>query len=84
NPFNMETTISYSLPEATGIKLVIYNTHGQIIDIIDAGQKAAGTHRISWTGRDTNGTIVPSGVYLLKLYSSNPKTIATRKLVLLK
>ncbi|OQX82642.1 hypothetical protein B6D60_11855 [candidate division KSB1 bacterium 4484_87] len=83
NPFNMETNISYNLPEKASVKLVIYNVNGEVVRVLENGSRSAGTHQVQWNGRDQNGRIVGTGVYLYQLDVAG-KYKSTRKLLLLK
>lgn len=82
NPFNPETTISYSLKEASPVKIDIYNTKGQLVKNLENGVKAAGDFKIVWDGRDNDGHAVSSGVFYYKM--SAGKYSSTRKMVMLK
>ncbi len=44
NPFSGRTTISYSVPKATKVRLTIYDLQGRIVKLIDEGVKPAGKH----------------------------------------
>jgi len=68
NPFNPSTTISYQLPEAGHVKLVIYNLVGQEIVTLEEQEKQAGYHQIEWNGLDQAGVEVVSGVYFCHLH----------------
>jgi len=48
NPFNPSTEISYSLPSATNVKIIIYNSLGQTVKIIVNGYKDAGQHSVNF------------------------------------
>ncbi len=67
NPFNAETTISFTLAETTFVELVIYNAKGQVVRTLVQGQKAAGEHRLVWNGTDGRGKRVASGRYVAKM-----------------
>jgi hypothetical protein len=83
NPFNPTTNISFELErEGVDYKLDIYNSRGQLVRSLHNGYLAAGQHRLSWDGRDENGTGVSSGVYFFRL--SNSTENQTRKMVLMK
>ncbi len=84
NPFNMTTTIRFSLSEAVDIQLDVYNMQGQKVRTLVNGEHAAGTHAIPWNGLNDSGHIVPSGVYLYRLSSSSAALNLSRKVVLLK
>ncbi len=83
NPFNPRTEIAFDLPEPTAVDLAIYDVNGrQVATLLDARPHDAGRHRVSWTGRDSNGRRLASGVYLLRLRAGRHS--AESKLVLLK
>ncbi|NOZ60047.1 MAG: T9SS type A sorting domain-containing protein [Calditrichaeota bacterium] len=83
NPFNMETSISYNLPEKANVNLTIFNINGEIVRTLESGLRTAGTHRVQWNGRDQSGQIVGTGVYLYQLEVAG-KYKNTKKLLLLK
>ncbi len=83
NPFNMETSISYNLPEKADVKLTIFNINGEVVKVLENSAKNAGTHTIQWNGRDENGKIVGTGVYFYQLDVAG-KYKNTKKLLLLK
>lgn len=77
NPFNPSTTISFTIPKNSDVKLCIYNIAGQhIADIID-GNLTEGQHQAVW-----NAANCPSGIYFVNLRSDNYQ--AVQKIVLLK
>jgi ligand-binding sensor domain-containing protein len=83
NPFNPETAIQYSLDKPQHVRLSIYNLNGQLIRIIENGDKLAGAHTVSWDGKDENGLVVSSGVYLYRIETEHGHQ-AMRKAILLK
>jgi hypothetical protein len=82
NPFNPSTVIYYTLPTATDVNLVVYNTIGQKVKTLVATSQTAGQHSVEWDGTDETGNTVSSGVYFYKLTS--PDYSATRKMMLIK
>ncbi|MDP8232143.1 MAG: M6 family metalloprotease domain-containing protein [Candidatus Zophobacter franzmannii] len=82
NPFNPETTISYSLSKTGNVELAIYNILGQRVTTLVNDIQTSGNHSIIWKGEDSNGASVPSGVYFYKL--SEGSYTKTRKMILLK
>ncbi len=82
NPFNPRTTILYSIPENSHVRLAIYDVHGRLIKILKEGKQSEGEHRASWDGRDGRGDIVGSGVYFVRLEAGDQ--LMGRKIVLLK
>jgi hypothetical protein len=82
NPFNPTTTISFALPQASEVSLAIFNTNGQLVRKLDAGQMNAGRHSFTWDATDDRGLRVASGVYLYVIKAG--EFTAQRKLVLMK
>ncbi len=60
NPFNAETTIRYELSGLSQVKIEIFNSLGQRIDVIDEGVRDPGTHEVIWNAPRAR---VASGVY---------------------
>ncbi len=82
NPFNPSTTISFSVKEALPVSIGIYNLKGQLVRTLVNEDKAAGSHSVSWDGRDNNGSPVSSGVYFYKMHAG--KYSSTKKMILMK
>lgn len=71
NPFNPQTTISFVMKEQGQADLVIYNLRGQEVRNLASRVFGTGSHQVIWDGKDNNGNILPSGVYIYKLKSAN-------------
>ena len=82
NPFNPETTITYSLREASPVTIEIYNIKGQLVKTLVNDTKAAGTYTVVWNGMDNSNRSVSSGVYYYKMHAG--KYSSTRKMILMK
>ncbi|HES59080.1 MAG TPA: T9SS type A sorting domain-containing protein, partial [Caldithrix sp.] len=82
NPFNPETTISFNIPIAGKVKLVVYNILGQKIKTLINTDINAGKHLFKWNGVNENGVKVPSGVYFYKIDAG--KFTDIKKMVLVK
>ena len=84
NPFNPETTITFSLTtELTeNTELVIYNPKGQKVKTLVNDRFDAGTHQVVWDGKDENGKSVTSGIYFYKMNAG--KFTSMKKMILLK
>ncbi|MBC8416006.1 MAG: T9SS type A sorting domain-containing protein, partial [Candidatus Cloacimonetes bacterium] len=83
NPFNPETTISFSIPEDSKVELSIYNIRGQKVKTLIDDQLKKGFHEILWNSEDNNGKLVATGVYFYKL-NFDGKDKAVKKMLLLK
>jgi hypothetical protein len=77
NPFNPATTIKFSLPEVSDVKLTIYNTIGQRVDVIVNSRMDAGSYSINWDASN-----VASGLYFYELSTKNFTSV--KKMMLLK
>ena len=62
NPFNPSTTIRFSIPQTSNVKLSVYNVVGQEISVLINGNIEAGSHEATF-----NTVNLSSGVYLYKL-----------------
>jgi hypothetical protein len=82
NPFNPETTLSYSLKQGENVRLEIYNVKGQLVRTLVNENKPAGTHKVIWNGVDSNNRPVASGIYYYKLTAG--KYSDSRKMILMK
>jgi hypothetical protein len=81
NPFNPETTISFDVPEASQVRMIIYNRLGQKVRTLLDEAKRAGRYHINWNGTDDFGKKVSSGVYFYQIETE--KYNATRKMILI-
>jgi len=82
NPFNPETTISYSIKGTNPVTIEIYNTKGQKVKTLVNETKAEGHYQAKWDGRDDNNQPVTSGVYFFRMKSG--KFTSSKKMILLK
>lgn len=85
NPFNATTTLKLNLPEKTTFSLIIYDIKGSEVWSLNSrhtNSYSAGYHTIIWDGTDNNGSILPTGLYLMIFNSSDYKM--NQKLVLVK
>jgi PKD repeat protein len=77
NPFNPTTTISFTLPTASDISLVVYNILGQQVTSLADGFYPPGQYDIVWDASEYS-----SGVYFYRLTQGGD--IETKKMMLLK
>jgi hypothetical protein len=63
NPFAGETELSFTLPSAGAVSVIIYDAAGRRVATVHDGALAGGTHRLVWSGRGDDGAPVASGVY---------------------
>ncbi|OPX25074.1 MAG: hypothetical protein B1H02_02235 [Candidatus Latescibacteria bacterium 4484_107] len=84
NPFNAETLLGFALPQATSVKLVIYDVLGQRVRTLADGEMPSGVHRVVWDSKNEAGREVSSGIYFCRLEGDGGKLLQVRKLVLLR
>jgi hypothetical protein len=77
NPFNPSTTIQFSLPKATQLKINVYNMIGELVRTIADGNYDAGYHKVT-----LNAVDLPSGAYVYRIES--PDFVQVKKMVLIK
>ncbi|MBS1262031.1 MAG: Bacillopeptidase F [Calditrichaeota bacterium] len=77
NPFNASVTLSYSLPRASRVRLVVYDVLGRQVATLETRQRPAGEHAVTW---DAGGHA--SGVYFAVLAAGDFR--AAKKLLLMK
>jgi hypothetical protein len=77
NLFNPSTIISYSLPIASNVKLIVYNAIGQPIRVLENGFKNSGTYNVAF-----NASELSSGIYFCKIEAGQFSQI--RKMMLVK
>jgi len=76
NPFNESTVISFYLPKPMPITLTIFNLQGQKIKTLIPNQTMKGDdHQIIWNGKNENQEPVSTGVYFLRLRTSDLQII---------
>ena len=77
NPFNPETHISYTLKEATNVKLTVYDRLGREVTVLVDEQQSEGEYNISF-----NASNLPSGIYFYRIKTA--ERIEVRKMVFAK
>ena len=82
NPFNPQTTISFTLSKNMPVRIDIFNVKGQKVKTLVNEILGLGRHQHIWNGRDDNNRIVASGVYFARL--STPDGSQIQKMMLLK
>jgi hypothetical protein len=82
NPFNAGTVISFALPQASRVRVSVFNVLGQTVKVLADEDMGPGMQRVSWDGRDENGTAAASGVYFYRITANH--FTDTRKMTLLK
>ncbi len=77
NPFNPTTVIEFGLPQASDVRLTVYNLAGEEVAVLLNRNMAAGEHHVTW-----NANQAASGLYVYTLQSDFGTQV--RKMTLLR
>ena len=77
NPFNRITTIKYSIPSLSFVKIKVYNLLGQEIAELVNKELQTGNYEVSF-----DATNFPSGIYFYRMEAGN--FVQTKKMILMK
>ncbi|MEO1727081.1 MAG: PKD domain-containing protein [Bacteroidota bacterium] len=75
NPFAATTTVEYALPQATAVRLTVYDVTGRAVAELVDGTMEAGYHSAAF-----DASALPSGIYLARL-DAEGRTFTERLLV---
>jgi len=59
--------VTFALPHRDQVRIAVYDLAGRLRSVLADGEFPAGTHTLSWNGRDMEGNKVGSGVFFYKL-----------------
>jgi hypothetical protein len=82
NPFNPLTTVEYSLKTRGPVSLKVYDVTGRLVRTLAEEIQEAGSHKVTWDGKDSSGRKVASGVYFCRFKAGESSSV--NKMVLLK
>ncbi len=77
NPFNPVTTISYALPQASRVRLNIFDIIGRRVAVLVDEDKAAGEYKLQF-----DASTLPSSVYFYRIAAGS--FVQTKRMLLLK
>lgn len=77
NPFNPITSINYSIPKQTNVRLTIFDALGRKVAVLVNEKQSAGNYNVEW-----DGTNYSSGLYFYKIECDGFMDV--KKLVLIK
>lgn len=76
NPLNPLAIIMFDIPQIASVDIKVYNTLGKEITTLLEKELSPGSYKIDWEARGSNGQLLPSGVYLIRMTADNyTKTI---------
>ncbi len=77
NPFDGRTGLSFRLAGSTRVELRLYDLRGRLVRELKNQTMSAGTHTITWNGRDDAGQRVSAGSYVAKLTAGSLRETRT-------
>jgi len=81
NPMTSGANLSFQSIGFSPLTLSIYDTAGRLVRTQDLGALPAGSHTHYWDGRDASGSALASGVYFVRLSSTEQQASARVVLV---
>ncbi|MDP3685004.1 MAG: T9SS type A sorting domain-containing protein, partial [Ignavibacteria bacterium] len=86
NPFNPQTSIVYEISVNSMVSIKVYNILGKEITTLVEKEQTPGGYQISWEAKDSEGKLLPSGVYLIRLSATGKSFTYTKtiKAILIK
>ena len=70
NPFNPTTELRFALEDAGQVGLRVFDARGRLVRRFAPEGYTAGTHGVTWDGRDQTGRSMSSGVYYVQMVST--------------
>jgi len=81
NPFGTVTRVQYSIPKSSPVVLRVYDASGRVVRTLLHKTVSVGSHEAIWDGSDDSGTRLKSGIYFLRLSTSEEGRISRVVLV---
>jgi len=66
NPLVGRTVVSFDMPEARRVRVVVYDAAGRHVRTLAEGPLPAGRHRVVWDGTDDGGRAAATGIYFVR------------------
>ena len=77
-PLVARTDISFDLGASASVRVEVYNRAGQLQRVLASGRSmSAGRQVVTWDGRDADGDIVRSGLYIVVIDAGGKKAQKT-------
>ena len=70
NPMTSQTTVRFELKKPIQASVGVFDVQGRLVQTLADEPLAAGIHTLHWDGSSSGGTQVSSGVYVIRLISS--------------
>ncbi len=80
NPVLDRAVIRWQVPVEVDVSLSVYNTAGQLVDVLAVGRTRPGTYTSVWSGTDAKGRRLANGVYFCTMTAEDQRF--SRKVIL--
>jgi hypothetical protein len=67
NPFRSTVAFRLGMGEAGPVRVSVHDASGRLVRTLARGALTAGTHALSWDGRNGAGRAMPAGLYLVSV-----------------
>jgi hypothetical protein len=74
NPFSHQVTIGYELDSPSAVSVEIYSIYGTKVMSLLSHADFAGTHMLTWDGKNALGATLPAGTYIYQLKAGGKQT----------
>jgi hypothetical protein len=81
NPFGLETSIGFTLPRSSQVRLEVVDVSGRLVKVLAAGPLTTGEHIYQWNGMTESGHHAAAGTYFYRLRCDGKDT--SRRMVML-
>jgi len=72
NPFRGATHLEFEVPQSgRGVRIDVFGINGGRVQTLVDGPQTAGTHAVTWDGRDSRGRAVPAGMYVIRMEAAD-------------
>jgi hypothetical protein len=69
NPFNPTTKIRFTNDRSSNVSVNVFSLKGEKVITLMNGPANSGTYDVTWDGKNSNGRVVPTGMYLYNVES---------------
>ncbi len=84
NPSAEAVELRYSLRQPSEARIEIFSITGRLVQSFECSNYAGeGFHSIFWERKDSNGIMVPAGIYIVRFTATSPGLSETIKLILI-
>jgi hypothetical protein len=81
SPAQGEVQLRIESPERMPVNVAVFDVTGRLVKTLLDGEAPPGRTHLTWDGRRTDGTGMPSGIYLARLTSSQGRRVVRVSLV---